>query len=205
MKTTTLSLKFIGSLLAAMFGLLSIATVHGQTYNYELVSDSSISPADGATITGPSEALSGTFSWTFDPGNSNAEIFAYTVTSLDLMMDNFNMNLSSMPQTGGEQTSIGGGAEFSAVIDLSGEATGVYQIVSVDAGSFEGSAGAPTTLEFDSFGLAPFGGGLFVAKGNIDAVLVSVIPAPEPSAWAMMLGGLSVLAFWHLRQRRTLS
>ena len=43
---------------------------------------------------------------------------------------------------------------------------------------------------------------LFVNGDDID-VDVNVIP--EPSAWALLLGGLGLLVFWHKRMRRALA
>jgi hypothetical protein len=78
---------------------------------------------------------------------------------------------------------------------------------------------------FSVFGIAISGNDLFVTDGSmigeynastgtaINASLITGLSGPgffeveaqavpEPSSWALMLGGLGLLAFWHRRSRR---
>jgi hypothetical protein len=166
-----------------------------ETFNYVLSADSTITPYSGAVQIGDSEPLTGIFSWTTDPGNSNATILAYFVTSLDFTSADFTVTDVS-PDGWINETQTNGDAFFTAEVNWLEADNNPYLLGSISAGTYGGPATAPTSLEFDSVGLSQIivpGSAPYSAKAFIDAKLVSV--TPEPSTWALMLGGLSLLAF----------
>jgi len=65
--------------------------------------------------------------------------------------------------------------------------------------------GGSTIGEYDATTGAPIGTGTLISSGlhGADAIAVETQAAPEPSTWAMLLGGLGVLTFLRRRALRT--
>ena len=176
----------------ALFVLLgSLGNLKAQTYNYEITSGD-ISAAEGSMITGPSETLTGTFSLTADPANSNASITAYEVTALNFTSSTFSFVVAPSPfaLTDAFANST---ISFQAYTEASGAVSGAYSLISETDGVFGTYADegpAPTDIYLADIGVAPTSGGLFVANiGILDATLV----VPEPSTFTLVASSLLIV------------
>jgi len=102
-------------------------------------------------------------------------------------------------------TSAPSSLDITTPLDL----TSVFGTVTVSGSSLTLDAGnlnASTPDHLYSLNLTPTGNSLVYSGGaevfNSEAPTFNLDSAPEPSTYAMLLGGLGLLAFWRLRTRR---
>lgn len=190
-------MKNIGKSLFFVVALLltnSLNVLWAQTF--DLLPDSTITPYSGGIPTGPSETLTGSFSWTVVPSGIGY-ITAFQLTSLNFESASFSLSLNLENNSYDPDTQSSGVAYFDAEV-LQADSSQNLLIMSTDNnGTFEGPFTAPTEVSCPNLSLAPSGGGANIAFLNIDAELAS--GAPEPSTCDLLLGGMGLLVFWRLR------
>jgi hypothetical protein len=159
----------------AMFFLTCVvSSLSADTLIYELQSGSTITPYYGGTPTGPTEPLTGTFSWQTWETNNN--YVGFNATALDFESPSFSITLNTtcndmytMVLRDPQQSN------FTEIVDAVGLYTSPLRIESDEPGTYEGPAEAPTFLNYQDIKLCPPGGGLFAAHITLTAILV-----PEP-------------------------
>jgi hypothetical protein len=210
------------ALFGTLLGLLSITAAPGQS----TIGVSPFAPtdhADGINYSGGSNpALDETFTVSDnDPVLNSVSLYTTTVTNAEAGL---NASLYQWSQT--TDTPVGSAVWSSTTpqtITASNDsipvlvtfATDGVQLDPADDYILEFTAynsalvtGTPAIFEVDQ---ATYANGIFVAFGsntyypqtgsNLDFT-ASFTPTPEPSTWALLLGGLGLLAFWHQRMRR---
>ena len=186
--------KCFDGLIALLLSFFSINAAHGQIFTYQLASDSTITPTLGATPTGSAEALTGTFSIEQSPvGPVSSMVDAI----LSLNFSSANYQISGGESDASVAFESDGFASLIEPVVLSGNISGTFNLTSY-GGSFSGSIIPPPQFTILA-GTNPVNGGYFNTHVFIDAELISV---PEPAIWALMLSGLGLLAFFHVRSRR---
>jgi hypothetical protein len=140
-------------------------------FDYVLLPDSTITPHNGPIPTGPSEALTGFFSWASVIPSQIQDAFEFNVTSLSFQSASYSLLWdNSSPQFG---SSTPNGPYGQTALDANVLwAQNPYAIGGFDQGTFLGTPAAPSRLIMTE-GLAPRAGGYWVAYLYIDAQLVS--------------------------------
>jgi len=191
----TPSKKLFGGLVAAL--LLTAPLLKADTFSYD------------ATIDTPSLALDThppvSLSFTLYPGSTDA---INTVT------------ISNLTYTGGTNSlngtfSLVDGGDTSYTENLSLSTTQIsFEVTTTQNYSGPGAPNVLVIHEQDNNGSLSNAIDLAITTANTlsdvsiigatDDLTVSLPPedAPEPSTWALLLGGLGLLAFWHRRTRR---
>jgi hypothetical protein len=143
---------------------------------------STITPSYFDTPIGPSEPLTGTFSWTFVAYDAYWSTVNFNTTALNFHSASYNLTLAS-PDSDGTSTA-GPWAVFEANVNATGaQLSSALKFVPWPAndGTFEGDPFMPSRLIFLHERLDPAPGALI----SFTAVLV-----PEPSAAALIVLGL---------------
>jgi hypothetical protein len=180
---------------AAVVSAMCLACIARADILYQLEPGSTITPGSIGQPSGPSEPLTGTFTWQLGELGPNSG--AFYETSLTLQSPSFlltldtthnNLGTSIFPAT---QTSY-----FAAVVDGSGVGlpASPLEIASFGLGSYEGPSVSPTRLLYSELYLAPYAGGGILATISFEAMQV-----PEPKALALASVGLALLAGRRLR------
>ena len=171
------------ALLLSLLVWASIGATQAQTFILEV--GSTITPYSGATQIGPTETLTGLFSWA-QVGSGIDDIDAFQLTSLDFESTSFFLTLNQGNNDQDPDTFTTGGAFFAAEV-LDGGSTQLT--IGPNEGTYEGPASSPTALSFEDLTLYPYPGGSYVAHLTLEAVVI-----PEPSSWAPLLAmGLFLL------------
>jgi hypothetical protein len=170
-------------------------TASAQTYQYVLEPGSTITPSYYGTPVGPTEPLSGTFSWTFVSFDSYWSTYNFNTTALNFHSPSYTLTLNSSPDNGGTSgTSLA--ASFSATVNATGAPLSSSPLTFVpwpaNDGSYEGDPSAPSRLIFVHERLDPPTGALI----SFTAVLI-----PEPSAAALMTVCLISFSLIHRKRR----
>ena len=169
--------------MAAVPGFASAS--RAQTYQYMLEPGSTITPSFYANPVGPTEPLTGTFSWTFVLYDAYWSTVNFSTTALSFQSPSFTLTLAS-GASGGTSTA-GPWAAFEANVNATGAPlTSPLHFVPWPAndGTFEGDPFMPSRLVFLHERLDPAVGALV----SFTAVLV-----PEPAATALTTLGLVAL------------
>ena len=152
----------------------------------------------GSTITayyhgnpiGPTEPLTGMFSWHIYTGTTN--MYGVDATSLTFQSVSFHLTLNTTVNNiastifGGTQTSY-----WNEIVDCPGLSVEPLEFGNSGLGSYEGPPESPTRLVYSQLYLAPIGGGPSLARIAFTAVQV-----PEPAELALTAAGLVTLAGW---------
>ena len=171
--------------------VICLASVVHANITYQLEPGSTITPYNGAYPTGPSEPLTGTFTWLLEYGAFQPTSLTFQSSSflLTLNMTNNDLATSIFPST---QTSYFG----ADVLDLVGDHNSPLALNSlISLGSYEGLANSPTRLVYPVVYLGPIGAGSVIAELHLVAEQV-----PEPKAQALTLIGLILFASLKLRR-----
>jgi len=185
-------MKMNASLMVFLLAIISSVNLSGQgVLHYELLPDSTVTPHDGATPTGPSESLTGSFSWSPVIPSSIADSMQFDITSLIFSSPSYLLALNNSSQPDNiTKTGPAGDTALNAYVVWQGAPQNPYFIGGFGQGTYVGSAAAPSQLMLTE-GLGPSAGGSFVAYVYIDAQLV-----PEPSTCsliALVSAGLLIL------------
>ena len=170
------------SLLVFLLAIVSSMNLSAQgVLHYQLLPDSTVTPHDGATPTGPSESLTGSFSWTPVIPSGIVDSMQFDITSLTFNSQSYvlTLNNSSQPDN---TTKIGpsGDTALNAYVVWQGAPQNPYFIGGFGQGTYVGSAATPSQLILTE-GMGPSAGGNWVAYLSIDAQLV-----PEPSTCSLI-------------------
>lgn len=186
------SLPSVLTIRMAIIAAIGLASSVQAGLIYQLEPGSTITPLAIGQPTGPSEPLTGTFTW--QPYDPLPDSFAETALTLQspsflLALDHTSTDhllTSIFPAT---QTSF-----FGVLVDGYGIPASPLQIAG-DPGSYEGPADAPTRLSYSNLYLSPYGGGFHVAVISFDAVLI-----PKPATWTIVVLGVATLLGTHRRR-----
>jgi hypothetical protein len=172
----------------------SMGTLWGQ--EYVLLPDSIVTPYSGG-VAGPSQTLSGSFSWTsYTLGGTTV----FQLTSLNFTSSSFTLSLNLQNNDDDPDILSNGVAYFNAELLMNGSSQDLLLSSTDNNGTYTGLVTAPTNVKYPKVSLSPSSGGLNVAVLSIDAEDPS---SPEPSTWALLLCGLSLLFFYGRRTRLT--
>jgi hypothetical protein len=166
-----------------------VTTARSQTYQYMLEPGSTITPSYYGSPVGPTEPLSGTFSWTFVQYSATWSTVNFATTALDFHSPSFSLTLAGHPVNGGTGTA-GPWAGFEADVTAKGAplASALHFVPwPANDGTFEGDPFMPSRLIFLHERLDPAVGALV----SFTAVLV-----PEPAAAGLVVLGLVAMAGW---------
>jgi hypothetical protein len=190
---STFQLKQLAPILMVLLTIVPNLAI-AKTLTYELQPGSMITPYDGAMPTGPSESLTGTFSWNEESSDGN--IFVFNATALNFESPSFHLTLDTT-LANDLATSIFVSPPktyFGEVVD----ATGLYTPLEISSteGTYEGSAASPSSISYSDLGLFPHAGGFFLAHLSFTAIQV-----PEPSTLILLAIGAISLLGWAWRRR----
>ena len=169
------------------------------TLTYVLQPGATITPCHGSP-TGPSEPLSGTFSWQRFDSSLITDAYVFDTTALDFESASYHLTLNTTPANDVASTVVFSPQEasFGAAVDATGLYTTPLRMVNgVAWGTYEGTAASPTTLTYTDIVLFPTGaGGNWAAQLSFTAILV-----PEPSALDLLgIGAVGLSAYgWRKR------
>lgn len=154
---------------------------------YDLLPDSTITPVSDGVPTGPSQSLTGSFSWQQYTPSFVVDCNTFFVTDLDFHASGFSLTLTSGSPDSTTPSDPNGQTDMDAYVNWAGGPPGPYLIGGFAEGTYTGPATAPTGLKMtEGFGLAS--GGLWQDYLYIDATLV-----PEPSVSLLGIVGLGAL------------
>jgi hypothetical protein len=197
-------MKLFGSglVLACSIGLTLQATA-AEVLHYTLVRGSTITPRDGASPIGPTEPLRGHFDWLQYDGPINETILAFNAVALTFHSPSFTLQLNTSPandimsalHTDSNLT------VFDEVADLTGLASSPGSVSSLSPGSYLGPPTRPVVLNYPNVGVAPVGGGAWLANLNLVAVMdeaLNVAPSfvKGPDVTVLQNCGLQMVSGW---------
>ena len=183
-------------------------TVNG---NVSVASGGNLAPGNSAgtqTING-SLSLAGGAKLSMELGKSVANTGIQPIAGSGNDYDQVIIGGAGNVTLGGELAlTIGSGIEandvFYLILNNGGATTTLGAFASITVGGVTQSVVANhftyNGQEFALTSTADFGGGGFASLGGNDVALMAV---PEPATYAMLLGGLGMLAFWQKLRRRT--
>jgi hypothetical protein len=181
--------------------LISVALALGGSSGYARA-DFTFVLDPGSTITptgGVAEELTGSFvlrDMGFDSGLS-----VFDAIALSLKSRSFTLTLDVSPANNVASDLFPDGTSyFYEVVDATGLAPTLLQMVSNVKGSYSGTISDPTRLSYSDIKLPPAGGGLYAASINFTATAVSPV-VPEPSSLVLASFGLAGLGLYAMRRR----
>lgn len=148
-----------------------------QTLNYVLLPDSTITPTSGGIPIGPSEQLTGSFSWIQYTPSLNQDVYTFYVTALNFQAPGYSLSLADGAQPDSTTPSDPNGqTDMNADVNWAGGPPGPYFIGGFAEGTYTGPATAPTGLEMTE--------GFVVATGGNwqDYLYIDAVVVPEPPA-----------------------
>jgi hypothetical protein len=154
-----------------------------QTLTYDLLPDSTITPVNG----GPSQPLTGSFSWLQYTPSFVSDCYTFFVTDLNFQAPGFSLTLTSGSPDSTTPSDPNGQTDMNAYVNWAGGPPGTYLIGGFNQGTCTGPATAPTGLKMTE-GFGPASGGAWQDYLYIDAVLV-----PEPSVSLLGVVGFGAL------------
>jgi MYXO-CTERM domain-containing protein len=219
--SANLSKHWFGGLIAALLGLLSISAGNARAQNIVLNGDFatgdltdwtglnppsvshtglSIDLAVGFPAVNNLQFISQSLSTTAGATYNLSFALAVDYGAPNEMLANVGGTLGDSPDGvagSGLPDYISGGTNLIDLVNLPGVAfTPVFTTYSA---SFIAGPGSTTNLSF-----AGYNNPSISWLSDISVTQTSPVSAPEPSTWAIMLGGLGLLAFWRTRTRTAL-
>jgi len=165
---------------------------HAQTYQYTLQPGSTITPYANGQPIGPSESLSGTFSWSCTGYDQIGNLYTFEVMALDFQSSSYSLTFdtnASVSVTGSGYFTLGSAVYTKGLAASPAFLTG-------PEGTYAGNPWGPSQLSLSEYlwpGLRPPSGPA-VAWVSFTAVLV-----PEPNA--LIVFGLGLFAVIGRRRR----
>lgn len=144
---------------------------------YVLAPGSSITPYVEGTPVGPPEPLTGSFDWTqYDCGGGGL-LFCFDATRLDFESQSFSIQLNTTVNDVASSVFADPTPRtfFGEIVDLDGLEVPVGRLLTPTDGSYSGPPDRPTALDYPDVLLQPIGGGSFIARLNIIAVLDNTV------------------------------
>ena len=118
------------------------------TLTYDLLPDSTITPHDGAGATGPSQPLTGSFSWSLNPTSDILDCYTFSVISLNFLSPGYSLTLAAGLQPDSLTPSDANGqTDMDAYVNWAEGPAGSYFIGGFAQGAYTGPATAPTGLQ----------------------------------------------------------
>lgn len=185
MRRNQFQVIFVSVMVCLFIGVNS--ALCGDYINYRLLPGSTFTPKYAAQITGPAEALTGTFQWHYEY-QSQGEIFK--VTALHFESDSYTLNLSANNNTGFTIWDNSNLATIYVAVDVTGRP--ITEGVLVANGTYSGPSISPTYLTYPAIDMYPAGGGYYYGRLTLYAEQI-----PEPATFLIL--GLGALA---LRRKR---
>jgi hypothetical protein len=194
------------NLIVAVYAILLMGTAQAGLLTYKL--------APGSTITelgsNNAEALHGYFTWEVASVSGNS--LSMSPKSLEFFSDSFSLSLNirafnnrgtsiffvNDPNRCLSSSCLTG---FGAVVTATGFDTSDAPLALGGFGAYSGEPLMPTSVSYENLSLLPDLGGRFLARVNLNAILVSAPPTISlPPTILMFLSGLVLLG---LRHRKT--
>jgi hypothetical protein len=170
-----------------LFGLSSLAGIAPADVTYVLAPGATITPLSNGSPSGPTEALSGSFTWQDEGFSVGSETFE--ATALNFSSTDFALTLGTDPGNILESDTFpNGNTFFLQVVDGAGFSQTLLSLQSIDSGEFVGSYADPTQVTYTNMKVVPPDGGEFEAEVTFTADAV-----PEPSSLALIAIGLLAL------------
>ena len=185
--------KFLPCLLTVLALLLPRTGAVGQSLTYQLLSDSTFTPASGGIPTGPAQPMTGSFTWVQHLPSGFLNSDAFTITNLSFKSTGYTLTLGSGEEPESPvMSSPGGHTYFSINVNWSESNTNPWSIIAWADGTFSGPANAPTNLTFTSEGFySPANGanyGLLYIHAQLGASNITTNPPPPPPATNLVAG-----------------
>ena len=184
-------------LLSVLFGLLFLAPPAGaEILIYQLLPGSTITPMSGATATGPTEPLSGTFAWNPVLLSQFNEV-AFQNMSFDLGSASYSLSLYTGTQVSSAAALNSDIFAFSINVNATGLSISSGTIIEYpNDGTYAGSPYAPAQINLPDLRMSPIGGGYYAAGLSLYAALV-----PEPSPCLLLSAAVLPLLVPAVRRR----
>lgn len=158
--------------------------------NYRLLPGSTFTPKYMATITGPTEALTGTFQWHYEYHFREVQGEVFKVTELNFESDSYTFTLKAETPASFLIKDTTNAAIFYTAVNVTGRP--ITEGMVSGGGTYSGSPLSPTYLSYPSIDLYPIGGGSYYGSLTLYAEQI-----PEPAT--LLFLGLGALA---LRRKR---
>jgi hypothetical protein len=171
-----------------------LATAARADLTYVLDPGSTITPVNGATPIGPTEALTGSFVW---HPSSQGNLEEFDAVSLNFASESFTLTLDKTTANDeASDTFANGTTYFGEVVDTNNFPTSPLALLSIfGSGQFVGNYLSPTHVAYDGVRLVPPNGGFYEADLTFSATLV-----PEPTSAAIL--NLAAIATFLRRARK---
>jgi hypothetical protein len=155
-----------------------------------LLPGSTITPFLGANQIGPTEPLSGSFTWRRESLAGDHAVFDATFLHFQSASFLLTLNMTPINNFGSGVWTEMNATTFAEVVDVVGLSTSPLLMSSLSgppmaAGIYDGPVTSPTRLVYPDLVLGPVDGGLSQARVSFTAVLV-----PEPEMPALLLAGI---------------
>ena len=184
----------------ALFAMTVLVLLAGESalcvdyITYRLLPGSTITPKQGAQVTGPTENLSGTFQWFFVYNDTVRTAFDASYLHFESTSYTVNLNTTGLNDIMSNVRSDSDAVSFYEVVDITGLPNGYG--VNLDAtpwGWYSGPSNRPTYLNCQNIDIYPHNGGLFCGEMTLIAEEI-----PEPGTISLL--GLGATAL--IRKRR---
>ena len=161
------------SILLFLSSVMPMTVVMGQTLTYQLLPSSTITPATEGIPSGPSQPLTGFFTWVPHTPSDVEDSDTFNITSLNFTSSTYSLTLANGSQPD-NTTQIGpnGQTGLNAEVNLAGSLQNPWFLGAYGNGSFSGPATAPTRITFNAEGFYSSVSGFNEANLIIDARLI---------------------------------
>jgi hypothetical protein len=169
--------------------LVGVSPALGGDYiNYRLLSGSTFTPKNGNQVTGPTEALTGTFQLHYEYHFPEVSGEVFKVTALHFESPSYMLNLTPDNTTGFLIKDNSNTALFYADVYTTGTSVSKGTMTDRSGSTYSGSPLSPTRLNYPAIDLYPFGGGYYYGLVSLYAQQI-----PEPATILFLgLGALAV-------------
>ncbi len=190
--------------LAVCLYALALNAWSAEVLHYVLAPGSTITPCEGPTATGPTEALTGRLDWVLYSAPIPETIIAFDAVDLDFQSASFRLTLNRT-SANDVMTAVHTDSSltvFDEVVDCSGLNLPVAGLMGLDPpGAYAGPPTRPNVLNYPNVAAGPLGGGVFAAKLRLIVVmedLLNVAPSftKGPDITVLQNCGAQTIAEW---------